>query len=241
MPTQADPVENLILDLLEWLAVRDRTYEEVMAAWRTSCPRLPVWEEANDRGLLTTAEAQRDGASSNSHRRAKPSSTGAGQKKPPRRPTTDAEAAALAAPLRSVASSRRRKRSNKSRSRQQTRHARSKLIQLLIQNPRGRVQFLIPISRHQRRRLMISQPRLPIRSLIDVNAHRNISPRQCHASTSSEQSADCQACKGQRAAAPPRISSSRPHDRPSGNSHEPAVTLAGLHESFEILTALRSP
>ena len=45
-------VEALILDLLEWVAKRDRAYEEVMEAWRTSCPRLPVWEEANDRGLV---------------------------------------------------------------------------------------------------------------------------------------------------------------------------------------------
>ncbi len=45
-------VESLILDLLEWLAKGDRSYEEVMDAWRTSCPRLPVWEDANDRGLL---------------------------------------------------------------------------------------------------------------------------------------------------------------------------------------------
>jgi len=48
-----DTVEALIIDLLEWLTVRDRTYEEVMDAWRTSCPRLPVWEDANDRGLVT--------------------------------------------------------------------------------------------------------------------------------------------------------------------------------------------
>ena len=49
----ADPVvESLILNLLEWLATRDRTYEEVMDAWRTSCPRFPVWEDANDRGLV---------------------------------------------------------------------------------------------------------------------------------------------------------------------------------------------
>ena len=45
-------VENLILDLLEWVAARDRTYEETMDAWRTSCPRLPVWEDANERGLI---------------------------------------------------------------------------------------------------------------------------------------------------------------------------------------------
>jgi hypothetical protein len=53
----ATATESLILDLLEWLAVRDRSYEDVMDAWRTSCPRLPVWEEANDRGLVTTEEA----------------------------------------------------------------------------------------------------------------------------------------------------------------------------------------
>ena len=45
-------VEALILDLLEWVTRRDRTYEELMEAWRTSCPRLTVWEEANDRGLV---------------------------------------------------------------------------------------------------------------------------------------------------------------------------------------------
>ena len=46
-------MEALILDLLEWLMVCDRTYKEVMDAWRTSCPQLPVWEDANDRGLVT--------------------------------------------------------------------------------------------------------------------------------------------------------------------------------------------
>jgi hypothetical protein len=45
-------VEALILDLLEWVTQRNRTYEEVMEAWRTSCPKLPVWEEVNDRGLV---------------------------------------------------------------------------------------------------------------------------------------------------------------------------------------------
>jgi D-3-phosphoglycerate dehydrogenase len=49
----SDPVEPLILDLLEWVADGEREYAEVMDAWRTSCPRLPVWEEANARGLVT--------------------------------------------------------------------------------------------------------------------------------------------------------------------------------------------
>src|SRR5271169_834930 len=51
----SDTVENLILDLLEWLERKERTYQETMDEWRTSCPRLPVWEDANDRGLLETA------------------------------------------------------------------------------------------------------------------------------------------------------------------------------------------
>jgi len=52
-----DTVENLILDLLEWVGSRERTYQETMEAWRTSCPRLPVWEDATDRGLLETERA----------------------------------------------------------------------------------------------------------------------------------------------------------------------------------------
>ena len=47
-----DTVETLILDLLEWIGPETRPYREVIEAWRTSCPRLPVWEEANDRGFL---------------------------------------------------------------------------------------------------------------------------------------------------------------------------------------------
>jgi hypothetical protein len=48
----SDPVESLILDLLEWVGRAPRPYAEVMEAWRTSCPRLPVWEEANARGFI---------------------------------------------------------------------------------------------------------------------------------------------------------------------------------------------
>ncbi|MGF1630169.1 MAG: hypothetical protein ACFCUT_11925 [Kiloniellaceae bacterium] len=44
--------EPLILDLVEWVARQPRSYSQVMEAWRTSCPRLPVWEDAVDRGLV---------------------------------------------------------------------------------------------------------------------------------------------------------------------------------------------
>ena len=45
-------IEPLVLDLVEWVAKQPRAYEDVMDAWRTSCPRLTVWEDAVDRGLL---------------------------------------------------------------------------------------------------------------------------------------------------------------------------------------------
>jgi hypothetical protein len=48
----SDPVADLILDLLTWIGPGSRPYAEVMAAWRTSCPRLPVWEDANELGFI---------------------------------------------------------------------------------------------------------------------------------------------------------------------------------------------
>lgn len=52
----SEAVDALVSDLLEWIG-SGRPYAEVMDAWRTSCPRLPVWEEANLRGYL---ECRRD-------------------------------------------------------------------------------------------------------------------------------------------------------------------------------------
>lgn len=48
----SDSLETLILDLLEWLDACPRPYSEVLDLWRTSCPRLPVWEDARIRGLV---------------------------------------------------------------------------------------------------------------------------------------------------------------------------------------------
>jgi hypothetical protein len=47
-------VENkaLVLDLVEWIAEKPRAYAEAMDAWRTSCPRLPIWEDATDLGFI---------------------------------------------------------------------------------------------------------------------------------------------------------------------------------------------
>ena len=51
----AKTIENqtLVLDLVEWIARQPRSYADVMEAWRTSCPRFPVWEDAVDLGLVT--------------------------------------------------------------------------------------------------------------------------------------------------------------------------------------------
>jgi len=53
-----DLVDALILDLLEWIGPNARPYREVIEAWRTSCPRLPVWEEANERGFTEYYHSQ---------------------------------------------------------------------------------------------------------------------------------------------------------------------------------------
>jgi len=48
----AETIEPLIADLVEWVSKAPRSYSEVMDVWRTSCPRLTVWEDAVDRGYL---------------------------------------------------------------------------------------------------------------------------------------------------------------------------------------------
>jgi hypothetical protein len=58
-------IENkaLVLDLLEWVDCKPRNYAEVMDAWRTSCPRLPIWEDARDHGLVLTEHQNSSGTS----------------------------------------------------------------------------------------------------------------------------------------------------------------------------------
>jgi hypothetical protein len=45
-------LDSLTVQLLAWIDARPRTYAETMAAWRTSCPRMPVWEDATSDGLV---------------------------------------------------------------------------------------------------------------------------------------------------------------------------------------------
>jgi hypothetical protein len=52
----------LILDFLEWLAAAPRSYAEAMEAWRTSCPRLTVWEDAVDEGYVVRSISEGEGA-----------------------------------------------------------------------------------------------------------------------------------------------------------------------------------
>ena len=57
-----ETTDALVLDLVEWVAREPRLYSEVIETWRTSCPRLTIWEDAVDRGYVTrwpTAEGLR--------------------------------------------------------------------------------------------------------------------------------------------------------------------------------------
>ena len=55
-PKTIDAAPRLLRQFLEWVAERPRTYHETMDAWRTSCPRISVWEDALVDGLVA-AEA----------------------------------------------------------------------------------------------------------------------------------------------------------------------------------------
>ena len=48
----AETTDALVLDLVEWVAREPRLYSEVIETWRTSCPRLTIWEDAVDRGYV---------------------------------------------------------------------------------------------------------------------------------------------------------------------------------------------
>ena len=48
----SDATHFLLLQCLAWIALKPRTYRETVEAWRTSCPRMPVWEDALDERLV---------------------------------------------------------------------------------------------------------------------------------------------------------------------------------------------
>jgi hypothetical protein len=59
MAEMSDP---LVLDLVEWIAREPRLYSEVIENWRTSCPRLTIWEDAVDRGYVARQAVAGTGA-----------------------------------------------------------------------------------------------------------------------------------------------------------------------------------
>lgn len=53
--------KELIVDLVTWVSKQSRPYEDVMEAWRTSCPRLTIWEDATEFGLIERAVDENNG------------------------------------------------------------------------------------------------------------------------------------------------------------------------------------
>jgi hypothetical protein len=48
----AETADPLVLDFVEWVAREPRLHAEVVATWRTSCPRLTIWEDAAEAGYV---------------------------------------------------------------------------------------------------------------------------------------------------------------------------------------------
>jgi hypothetical protein len=45
-------LSTLTLQLLGWIASQPRSYSETMEAWRSTCPRMTIWEDAVSEGLI---------------------------------------------------------------------------------------------------------------------------------------------------------------------------------------------
>jgi hypothetical protein len=58
----AETLLPLVLDFVEWVGREPRPYAEAIEVWRTSCPRLTVWEEAFERGYVTRVSSRENGA-----------------------------------------------------------------------------------------------------------------------------------------------------------------------------------
>ena len=48
----ADELSASMLEFFTWVAARCRTYDEASEAWRSTCPRHSVWEDAFIVGLV---------------------------------------------------------------------------------------------------------------------------------------------------------------------------------------------
>ena len=56
MPTEPSLI---MIQFLQWVADRPCSREDVMDAWRSSCPRFPVWEDARADGLIRQCGGER--------------------------------------------------------------------------------------------------------------------------------------------------------------------------------------
>jgi hypothetical protein len=54
-----DSVSLLLLEFLDWVSRCPRTYSDAMDAWRSSCPRQTVWEDALASGLIEVESSGR--------------------------------------------------------------------------------------------------------------------------------------------------------------------------------------
>jgi hypothetical protein len=58
VPRRVAPTPSLLAEFLDWVAACERTYADTVEAWRSSCPRHPVLDDAfTDR--LVAVEAGR--------------------------------------------------------------------------------------------------------------------------------------------------------------------------------------
>jgi len=63
----SEAVSPLTLELLTWISGRPRTYAEAMEAWRSNCPRKPVWDDALNDGLIQIVNTGVAGAIKQAH------------------------------------------------------------------------------------------------------------------------------------------------------------------------------
>jgi D-3-phosphoglycerate dehydrogenase len=55
--TETMEISPSTVELLTWVTARERSYEDVVDAWRSNCPRHAVWDDAVTAGLVTAARA----------------------------------------------------------------------------------------------------------------------------------------------------------------------------------------
>jgi hypothetical protein len=59
MGITGETTRALTVQLLEWIQRQPRTYADTLDAWRTSCPRLSIWEDVCIDGLVEIAPGGR--------------------------------------------------------------------------------------------------------------------------------------------------------------------------------------